>query len=134
LKLTTDGFGIDVGEMDPLELRDITSLATGKHVDGKVSVKLREQARSTSLLLEYIVVLRFSIAIEDMLDCGVMEAKLLSDGCVGHASCFVSADTSFLGQAGIDCHSGKMAVRIENELQALEWGGVATSCQGGGLL
>jgi len=63
-----------------------------------------------------------------------MEAKLLSDGCVCHASCFVLADTSFLGWAGIDCHSGKMAVRVENKLQALKWGGVAASCQGGGLL
>jgi len=126
-----DGFGIDVGEM---ELRDIMSLATGKCVDGKVSVKLHEQAQSTSLLLEYIVVLRFSIAIEDRLDCSAMEAKPLSNGCVGHASCFVLADTSFLGQAGIDHYSGKMVVRVENELQELEWGGVATSCHGGGLL
>ena len=75
-------------------------------MDSKTSVELREEARSARLLLKYIVILGFSVAFKDTLDHSTMEAEFLGNSCVGHASCFVSADASLFGRAGVDNHGG----------------------------
>ena len=92
--------------MGSLKLRNIPGFASSKCVDSKTSVELCEEARSARLLLKYIVILGFSVVFEDTLDHSTMEAGFLGNSCVGHASCFVLADPSLFGWAGIDSHGG----------------------------